>query len=321
MYGIARAHIAKVRAGRALVAMLTLHAAFAANAKDDIEFAQEHLPEVAMDNRYGSLPFWSGSDEEATRTSWIFQSAYSSTSTGELDISGPLFSVGASKRLSDHWDAGVFLFYDALQLSGGTEQRDLQTLFAPDTPITRPVPAEFSGLDGTATDVGFGVHAAWRRDGGFLGDHRWRGGLLWQRVSLEDYRFDYRILSGPQTGLTGTIDFDAEYAHLVPFVGLDLPRNYGQWSTNAHMLVVYPLPRRGVVGHITGPGFDIHGDTEDVGNGKHFGDPYVSFGYSIAYEPAHLSFDIGAMLAQGLLDPHVHRGIERNLLLSFSIGW
>lgn len=321
MYGIARAHVAPACAGRAFVAMLTMHAALAANAKDDIEFAQEHLPEVAMDNRYGSLPLWSGSDEASQLTRWTFQSAYSSTRSGELTISGPLFSLGASKRLGDHWDAGIFAFYDALQLSAGTEQRDLQTLFAPDTPIARPVDAEFSGLDGTATDVGTGIHVAWRRDGRLLGDQRWRAGVLWQRVTLDDYRFDYRILEGPQTGLTGTIDFDAEYAHLVPFIGLDVPRNYGRWSTNAHMLVLYPLPRRGVVGHITGPNFDIHGDTEDVGNGKHFGDPYVTFGYSIAYEPSHLSFDIGAMLAQGLLDLHVHRGIERNLLLSFSVGW
>lgn len=305
----------------AMVGTAVLLSTLSADAEEDIEFVQEHLPEVAMDNRYATLPVWLGSAESTDGLTSSWQAGYGSTSAGALSISGPMLAAGVYRPLNERWDIGVFAFYDRLRLQADVEQRDLQTLFAPSTPIARPVASEFSGLDGTATDLGLGINVGWHRHEGFLGEHRWMGGVLWQRMSLEDYRFNYRVLSGPQAGLAGTIDFDADYAHIVPFVGLELPRHYGRWSTNAHVLATFPLPRRGVIGHITGPGFDIHGDTAEVGHGTHFGDPSLTLGYTITYAPAHLSVDLGTLLTQGLLEPKVHRGIDRNLVLSFSVGW
>lgn len=291
-----------------------------AQAKEDIEFVQEHLPEVAMDNRYATLPLWN------TLTSEMMpgvsaQASFGDTSAGSLSISGPMFSLARDWTLAPRWQLRVFGFYDVFQLRSDLERRDLQTLFAPQTPLSRPVAAEFSGLDGKATDLGLGIASSWSSSRGWLGEHRWVGGVLWQRMSLEDYRFQYRITAGPAAGVNGTIDFDGDYAHVVPFAGLELPRHFGRWSTNTHALLALPLPRRGVLGHITGPGFDIYGDTAAAGNGKHFGDPSLTLGYTVSYDPAHLSVDLGTLLTQGLLEPYVHRGIERNLLLSFSVEW
>lgn len=302
----------------ALLGLLT--AATPASAKHDLEFVQEHLPEVAMDNRYATLPFWNGGPADEGQPRFDLQTGYTMSGAGKLKIRGPLLSARGDWQLSERWRIGALAFYDKLELLAGHEERDLQTLFAPDTPLVRPSPALFTGLNGTATDLGLGVTVSKRADGGWLGTHEWLGGVLWQSVKLEDYRFDYLIQSGPQAGTAGTIDFDAQYNHIVPFGGLGLPRDYGDWSTDAHVLIAYPFPRRGIVGHITGPGFDIHGDTSDVGNGKHFGDPSVTFGYTITYKPAHLSFDLGALLTQALLEPQIHPGIDRNLLLSFSIA-
>ena len=288
---------------------------------DDIEFVAEHLPEVAMDNRYATLPIWSVSSASHQHSSYQLQSAWSSATSGNLEIEGPMFSASVRGRMGPSWQAGAFAFYDPLQLRSGTEQRPLQTLFAPGTPIERPVAAEFSGLDGTVTDAGVGLYMAYERSGGWLGAQQWVVGALWQRVDLHDYRFDYRITAGPSMGATGQIDFDARYEHLVPLVGFELPRRYGLWSTSAHALLAWPIPRRGVVGHITGPGFDIHGDTEDVGEGRHFGDPSLTLGYSITYEPAHLSIDVGTLLTQALLEPQIHNGVDRTVLLSFSVAW
>ena len=128
------------------------------------------------------------------------------------------------------------------------------------------------------------------------------------------------MTQGALAGTTGTIDFDATYTHLVPFAGFEMARDYARWSTNAHMLVAWPIPRRGFVGHVTGPGFDIHGDTEDVGEGKHFGDPSLTIGYTLTYRPASLSIDLGTLLMQSVLEPRIHRGVEQNLLLSFSVS-
>ena len=301
-----------------LSSLLTFAAASPATAKEDIEFVQEHLPEVAMDNRYATLPIWSGAASAERQSNAELQAGYTTMGAGNLKLNGPLLSIGGEWRLNEHWQGGGFAFYDRLSLRAAREDRDLQTLFAPSTPLVRPAPATSTGLDGTATDLGFGVKLSKQTESRLLGKHEWLFGVLWQSVKLENYRFDYLIRSGPQAGVAGTIDFDARYNHIVPFGGLSLPRDHGNWSTNAHVLIAYPQPTRGIVGHITGPGFDIRGDTADVGNGKHFGDPSVTFGYTLTYRPAHLSFDVGALATQLLLEPHVHRGIDRNALVSFS---
>ena len=238
-----------------------------------------------------------------------------------LEIRGPLLSIGADWPLTDHWRLGGLVFYDTFELRTDGERRDLQTDFAPSTPIARPVSAEFTNLDGTARDYGGGIYAALQSSGGMLGAHRWIGGVLWHQVVLEDYRLDYRVLEGPDAGATGQLDFDTSYEYVVPFIGFEMPRHYGRWSADAHVLLAYPLRKRSVVGHITGPGFDIHGDTETAGNGVHFGDPSLTLGYTVSYEPLHLSVDLGTLVTQYLLEPRINRGIERNLLLSFSLGF
>jgi hypothetical protein len=299
----------------ALLGTIGLSLAAAASAEHDIEFIAEHLPEAMMDNRYATLPVWdlgAGTENRA----YQIQAAYSSTAAGDLSIAGPLLSVAASRPLSGATRLGVLGFYDPLRLQSGDDARPLQTLFAPETPIARPVDAVFTNLDGRATDFGAGLF--WSRNGseGWLGEHSWVAGLLWQRVDLRDYRFNYVVTSGPQSGLRGQIDFDGHYDHFTPFAGLELPRARGDWLFTPHALFAYPVPRRGVQGHITGPGFDLSGDTASAGNGKHFGDPSLSLGLTVTYLPTHLSIDAGTLLTQAFLEQQIHRGIERNWLLS-----
>jgi hypothetical protein len=305
--------------GCALIGMSLILTATRCVAGEDIEFVAEHLPEVAMGNRYATLPLW-GTPADRRGWSYELQSAWTSATSGSLEISGPMLSASVGKRSGKAWHGGAFAFYDPLRLTSGTEMRPLQTLFSPATPIERPVAAEFTGLDGTADDYGAGVFAALEGAGGWLGEHRWTFGALWQRVVLDQYAFDYRITEGAQAGTTGTIDFDATYEHIVPFVGAGFPRDHGRWSGNAHVLLAWPFPRRGVVGHITGPGFDLHGDTEDVGEGKHFGDPSLTIGYTVTYRPLGFSVDLGTALTQTVLEPHIHRGVDRSMVLSFSFA-
>ena len=74
-----------------------------------------------------------------------------------------------------------------------------------------------------------------------------------------------------------------------------------------------------VVGHITGPGFDLHGDTEEAGQGKHFGDPWISLGLDVTYLPANLTVDVGTLLTQRLIEPLVHKGIDADWVISFQL--
>lgn len=287
-----------------------------AAAKEDIEFVAEHLPEVAMDNRYATLPLWGTRFDESRPWSFAVQAAWSQVRTGELEIKGPMLSAAVRRDLSDHWSLNGFVFFDDLRLTAASEERQLQTLFAPDTPFSRPVAARFTNLDGTAADYGVGFSLTWRRSGGWLGEHHWVGGVLWQKVALSDYRLDYQLLEGPSAGVSGQVDFDADYSHVTPFIGFELPRRHETWSFSPHALFALPLPQRGVVGHITGPDFDLHGDTAEVGNGKHFGDPSLTLGLDVTYEPLHLSVDVGTTLTQWLFEPLIHKGIDQNWVLS-----
>jgi hypothetical protein len=285
-----------------------------AAAREDIEFVAEHLPEVAMDNRYATLPVWSA---RSAADGWSFaaQSGFGRTSAGNLQIGGPMFAAAAAHPVSARWSVGVLAFADTLSLSG-SEQRQLQTLFAPSTPIVRPVDASFDGLDGSMRHYGAGLSAAISAHDGWLGEHRWIGGVLFEEVSLRDYRWNFHILAGEAAGTRGEIDFDNDYRHVTPFLGLQLVHERGDWTFSPHGLFALPLPRRGFVGHISTAQFDIHGDTADVGNGKHFGDPSVTLGLDVTYRPAHLSFDLGTVLTQGLLEPYVHKGVESDWVLS-----
>jgi hypothetical protein len=285
-------------------------------AEHDLEFVAEHLPEVSMDNRYATLPLWGGSSKEASRWRVAAQGAFGAIEAGSLSLQGPMLSLALHRQLGETWQLTSFGFYDDLSFSAQHEYRPLQTLFAPQTPIERPVDAEFSDLDGRTTHFGAGL--ALRRDARstMLGAYRWLAGIQWERVALRDYSFGYEVLAGPEAGLTGHIDFDTHYDHFTPFAGLELPRDFGQWTLGFHTLLAYPLPRRGVVGHITGPDFDITGDTAASGNGKHFGDPSVTLGLDLTYRPAGLTVDIGTLLSQWLLEPLIHDGIDRNVVLS-----
>lgn len=292
--------------------------AYASNvgAAEDIEFVAEHLPEVAMDNRFATLPVWSPAGEMSRAWSFTAQAAYVTTDTGQLNEAGPMLAIAASHAIDRRWSLGAFVFMDTLNLSGDRDLRPLQTLFSPNTPFARPVMASFDDLDGRMRHFGGGLQLSRSSETGWLGAHRWVGGLLWQRVELRDYRLNYRLLDGPSAGLSGTIDFDADYAHVTPFVGLELPHVGTRWSLTPHVLAAVPFPRRGVIGHITGPGFDLHGDTEDVGEGKHFGDASLTLGLDVTYLPANLSIDVGTLLTQYLLEPIGKKGIDTNWLLS-----
>jgi hypothetical protein len=287
-----------------------------AHAADSIEFVTEHLAESMMDNRYASLPLWSESGHAADSWTLDAQAAYSRTTVGGLASDGPLFSLGVKRSLGADWSFALLAFYDTLDLSATRDERPLATLVSDSIPLALPADASFSGLNGSALDMGAGV-AMMRRSVSRWGELHWVGGLLWQSVDLRDYRFDYVVLSGASTGTTGTVDYSATYDHLVAYGGVGLVRQRGPWSFSPHVLAVLPEPQRGVEACITGPGFDICGDTASAGNGKHFGDPFVAFGLGIGYQPWGLTFDLGGTLAQALVEPFVHPGIEENWLLSF----
>jgi hypothetical protein len=304
----------KLRFAAWLAIGLAQAAVAVAAAPEDIGFVSEHLPEVAMDNRYAQLPLWSPCGAEQSYCP-VFNLGYAFTRSQTLSIDGPMLSLGLAHELG-HWNLIGFVFYDPLSLRSGTERRPLDVDFVSGVPYRLPAAAQFSGLHGSANDMGFGL--ALRREASlaWLGHFTWTAGLSWQQVSLRNYRYDYRILEGPDAGSSGEIGYDADYRHLVPFGGISWPRRGARWQYAPHVLFAMPLPRRGMDGHITGPGFDLAGNQEDEGAGKHFGDPSVTLGFDLTYLPWNLTFDLGTAVSQFLLEPRIHEGVDHDLLLT-----
>src|SRR5882672_2956492 len=119
----------------ALVAALMLLGAGPTRAvTEDISFVAEHLPEVAMDNRYASLPLWSPPRVVNTHD-WRFGAGvgFTDMSSGALGISGPMFDVSVEHPLGN-WSLTAFAFYDDFSFSGSTDRRPLDQPFVP-TPI------------------------------------------------------------------------------------------------------------------------------------------------------------------------------------------
>lgn len=301
--------------GAAPLGLALLASAAARADQKDIEYVAEHLPEVAMDNRYASLPVWRSS--AAGRGALAL--GYSRTRSGELRLAGPMLSGSWTWRAQGTWTATAFAFLDELAFSGEGDLRPLRSVALPAVPLPLPAPARFDGGDGTLRHFGAGVAFATERDGPRLGPHRWVAGLQVERASLRGYGYRWQILAGPAAGTRGSIGFDADYDHLTPFAGLEFPRQFGRWTLAPHVLLAVPLPRRGVFTQMSGPGFALQGDTDSAGNGKHFGDASLALGVELTHEPSGLSLDLGATATQATLERAVHRGIDANLLLN--VGW
>ena len=282
---------------------------------EDIEFVAEHLPEVAMDDRYAALPLGT-SGPGAAESPWQVQAGFLQIAAGDLELAGPMLAVSRTFPLSSHWQVALFGFLDDLSFDGATTTRPLAPLFSNDIPLALPADAQYQNFAGSAVDIGFGAVFRRHSDTPWLGSHVWLAGLLVQRMALRDYSADYLLLSGPDAGIAGTVDYSADYDHVTPIAGLELHREYASWSFRPRILVALPLPRRPVAGRMTGPGFDISGDTDAAGHGVHFGDPSLTLGFGITYEPYGLTIDLGSTVTQALLEPVIHKGIDRNWMLS-----
>lgn len=307
-----------------LVATLAAGAGATAVAKEDIEFVAEHLPEVSMDNRYATLPVWSSlrtagdAPERRTLTPGLVL-GYARTGTGGLSLAGATLAASAQHPLGDRWSATAFGFHDRETFAGRGDQRPLRSVAFASLPLPLPAPATFDSRGGHMTHDGLGLAVTRRGDGARLGRHDWVVGLQVEQVQLRGYGFDYRILAGPALGKAGVIDFDGDYRHVTPFGGIEFPRRHGRWTLSPHALIAVPLPRRGIRTRLTGPGFDLSGDTDAAGNGKHFGDPSLALGIDATYEPWGLSVDLGSTLTQATLERIVHVGIDANWSMAF--GW
>ena len=205
-----------------------------------------------------------------------------------------------------------------MRFSGNGGSRPLVVRFAGSVPLDLPADAEFGGLSGSLTDFGAGFALGYDVASGVARDWRVTFGAQVQRLRLSNYSLPYRLSSGASAGATGEVDYSGNYDFVTGLVGASRRFERNSWAFTPHLLVALPLPRRGVQGRIVGQNFEVTGDTADAGRGKHYGDPALTLGMELEYRPWRVSLDIGALITQPFMEPYLHNGLDRSLLLSLS---
>lgn len=292
----------------------------ASAATETIAFVAEHIPEIAMDNRYATLPLWGGHDAPGPRQWQLGATAgYASTAAGGLELSGPLLALTVDRKLSNTWCTSMFGIFDDLEFSsGGLDSRPLDASISGGLPFATPVAGEFSELGGSTQHIGLGVAARQSTERRILGSFQWTAGVMWERIALHDYALRYRVADGPDVGASGRLHYSATYSFVTPFAGIAWPRDHGNWRSQPHVQLAMPLPRRGFVERIVADQLDVRSDSADIGD-RPFGDPSVTLGWDITYRPWSLTVDVGSLLSQATLERYIHEGAGRNWLLS--VAW
>jgi hypothetical protein len=228
-------------------------------------------------------------------------------------------SLAAHRAFGRGWTVGAFAFADDLSFSGSNDRRPLDVSFAPNVPLSLPADAVFTDLQGSSRDSGVGIDVTHIIGVGPLSGWRWTAGVLWQRLKLAGYSTPYVVLAGPSEGADGMLDYSVRYAYTTPFAGLSRPFALGHWTIEPRVLVAAPLPRRGVQGRISGVGFDLSGNSADLGHTRNYGDPSPVIGMVFRYEPWGLEVDLGAALTEAVIEPLMHPGVDQNIALS--VAW
>ncbi len=301
--------------------IMLIAAATAQAATESIDFVTEHLAEVALNNGLATLPVWQRGWKDERSWRGYFSGGYNEISAQSMKVRGYMVAAALEHPLSSNWAIRGLLFADDASSSGSPGTRALNPIFLNPLPAGLPAEAAFGNLDGHIRQYGTGVTATWRNHSGWMDGSEWMGGVVWQRLSLQHTMTTYTLLEGVGAGTSGTIDYDANYDYLTYIVGMQWHRRYAEWLFAPHWHLTLPRPRGAVAGHMTGPGFDLAGDSATAGNRYHMGDGYLTLGFAITYLPAHLTFDVGTVISQYLLEPVVDEGIDRDLVLSMEINF
>jgi hypothetical protein len=304
-----------MRTARAAPWILLVAATSAGAATEDMDFVAEHLPEAAMDNRLLSLPLSYADNLPVDEWSAQLQALASRIESGNLRLSGAGAGFGLRRQFGRSWAALGIAFFDRLPFSGDTERRPVAPIFSESFPVSLPADATLSNQRGDVTQWGIGVGMRYQPEGR---PYSITFGALRERVKLDGYRVDYRLTSGPSAGTAGTLDYSSNYPYWTPFATFEWRITRAAWQFSPRFSAGVPIPTWGWRGRITGPGFDVAGDTEKIGRGRHMGDSFGGFGFGITYSPWHLTVDAGALLNQMLLEQRIHEGVNRAWLLNFS---
>lgn len=286
--------------------------------KEHIHFLAEHMAEAIQDARYFAMP-WPTGDYGNKRWTPLVSVAGARVDQGFATANGQLLSLGLSKNWSDRWNTQLVTFYDRFHIAGGQTHNSLLPFNVNGVPLDLPETAIFSGADGEFTHTGVALIVARRFDVDHS-DWRWDmlGGVISERLKMENYTFNYELTGGLDAGTTGVLDHSGDIRLTYYVVGVQASK----FITPRYRIVprfIYGQPSKAadMDTRLTGPGFELTTASTGAEPGA-IGDP---FGYAgMTFQDTHSGFemDIGATLGYAAFEYLAHEGINSAWIISFT---
>jgi len=280
--------------------------------RTDVSWTAEHLPESLQDGRLLALP-WPAHALRPGGRQTTFDLGWESAGADLGEVRGVLAAAGTTWARSERFGLGGLAFYDRSTISGDGTRERLRPTFGNGVLLSLPVLADFGSPRGQVHHWGAGGYAVWQRTGsGGVWRRTILAGAYFERLDVADFRFEYQLASGPDAGARGVLDWSASYDFVTPFVGIAWTRPLGRaWTVSPRLVAGQPLPRRRLVGTISGPGFAVHGRS----SGAAMGDAYLGGGLAFEHVPTGLALDVGSSLWYAGTEPVTHEGLDRALLV------
>ncbi len=269
----------------------------------DLDYVAEHLIEINMDGRYLAFP---DLPLDPSKTEARVQFGYAGFSAGILSSSAEMLGLqyySNSKWLPDAgWIMGAFI--DPIQISGKSMTAVFDPLFVDQFPFSTPTKVQVSNVDGRALHAGISLAFSQQ----YASQWGWQLGL-----ALEYYKigkFEIRFVTLDQIeNFEAKADYSASYHSFTPYASVAwIWDESAQWRFTTRIINAYPTPHRGFYGRVTSSNFDLSGDTEKAGNGKHIPDFYLGWGFTVEHKEWNWRIDIGASAFILLTEPQAHKG-------------
>jgi len=283
---------------------------------EDLHYLAEHLAEAAQDARYYALPWPAGAEDAGVEP--LVGVARAQFQSRVADARGTLFSAGIGRAWDARWRYAAFVFEDRFGLGGGTTNDVVTTGPLGAVPLDLPEQAEISAPSGRFIHRGLGLLARYE-PGPAPSSPRYLAGVLFERLTLADYRFSYRLTAGADAGAQGVLDFSGSSDFLTPMAGLAWDHELGSRLTLTPRAVFgLPLPPGRFESRMSGPGFEADGSSPGAHAGR-VGDMFLALNVGLRDRVSGVEYDLGALWAYGAFERVSHEGVRKGVL--FSILW
>ena len=295
-----------------LFVALLVSSSNSAYAEESLDYIAEHLLEVPMDFRYSSLPQVPLDDKDPE---WRVQGGLGSEAGGLMHADVATLSLQYYQPINRDSGFTFSVFYDPFRISGDNGPAVVEPSFATLTNSPQRINASVTSIEGNGFHVGVSGSYLFLRDNGAS----WQIGALLETIKAQKFVIQFDSV-GLASNYSGELNYTSTYNALTPYVNYEFAPNnlaFG-FVGNLKATFAWPLPRVGFKGSISGPGFELSGDTDKAGNGTHIPDIFFGLGYSIEHPSTGWRFDVGTLAYLYVVEPRAHDQIDPPIFLSIA---